>query len=252
MRRFHALLTGALAAVSFALPAMADGLTDMTEAEREVFREEVRAYLLDNPEVLMEAISVLEQRESQAANAADQELATANADSLFNDGYSWVGGNPDGDITLVEFMDYRCGYCRQAFAEVEDLVNSDGNIRFILKEFPILGEQSLLASQFAVAVKQLHGDDLYKEVHDALMVLRADITPDTLAQLAESFGLEPEPVLDHMLSDEVEAEIQANHDLASRMRINGTPTFVMEDQMLRGYVPLASMQAIVEELRAEG
>ncbi|NDV00446.1 DsbA family protein [Pseudoroseicyclus tamaricis] len=250
MRRLHALLIAGTTAL--ASPLAAQGLTDMTDEERSVFREEVRSYLLDNPEVLMEAIGVLEQREAEMAAMADQQLAAANADSLFSDGHSWVGGNPEGDITLVEFMDYRCGYCRQAFAEVEQLVETDGNIRFILKEFPILGEQSLLASQFAVAVKQLHGDDLYKEVHDALMVMRSDVTPDSLAQLAQTLGLEPGPVLDHMLSEEVETEIQANHDLASRLRINGTPTFVIEDEMLRGYVPLASMQGVVADLREEG
>ena len=223
----------------------------MTEAERTAFRAEVRAYLLENPEVLMEAIGVLEAREQTAQAQTDSEMAQVNADALFNDGYSYVGGNPDGDITLVEFMDYRCGYCKQAFAEVEELLSADGNIRFIVKEFPILGEQSVLAAQFAVAVQQLHGDDDYKLVHDALMTMRSDVTSDSLSRLASGFDLEWAPILAQMSSAEVAEVLQANQLLAQRLQISGTPTFVLEDQMLRGYVPLAQMQQLVDATRME-
>ena len=91
-------------------PLAALDIEAMTDAERDAFRAEVRAYLLDNPEVLMEAIDILQQREDAARLDVDQQLAVAHADALFNDGHSWVGGNPDGDVTMVEFMDYRCGY----------------------------------------------------------------------------------------------------------------------------------------------
>jgi protein-disulfide isomerase len=238
-------------ALSLATPLAALELDQMTDAERESFRAEVRAYLLDNPEVLMEAIGILEQRESQAQAAADIALARNNADALFNDGHSWVGGNPDGDITLVEFMDYRCGYCRQAFAEVEQLLETDGNIRFIVKELPILGEQSVLAAQFAIAVQQVNGDDAYKTIHDALMSLRSDVTPDTLSRLADTFGLDPAPILARMNGPEVAAVIAENRALAQAMQISGTPTFVLEDTMLRGYVPLPQMQQIVAKVRQD-
>ena len=105
----------------------------MTDAERAYFRAEVRAYLLENPEVLMEAIAVLEEKRNSDAAATDAVLLETNADEIFNDPASWVGGNPDGDITVVEFMDYRCGYCKKAFDEVKELIASDGNIRFIVK-----------------------------------------------------------------------------------------------------------------------
>mgnify|MGYP006213407919 CR=1 FL=1 len=123
------------------------------------FREEVRAYLIENPEVLIEAMNVLQDREAQTAAARDQQMLADNHDVIFNDGVSWVGGNPDGDITMVEFIDYRCGYCRKSYEEVEELVKSDGNIRFVVKEFPILGEASLLSSQFAISILQLHGPE---------------------------------------------------------------------------------------------
>ena len=106
----------------------------------------MQAYLLENPEVLVEAMDVLNARQAAADAQNDATLVKTNADAIFNDPASWVGGNPEGDITLVEFTDYRCGYCRKAYDEVAELVKSDGNIRFIVKEFPILGEASLTSA----------------------------------------------------------------------------------------------------------
>lgn len=240
-----------IAAALMASPAAAD-LENMTDAERAAFREEVRAYLLDNPEVLMEAIGVLEQRQAEEQATADEEMVERHASALFDDGVSWVGGNPDGDVTMVEFLDYRCGYCRQAHPEINDLVESDGGIRYVVKEFPILGEQSLLASRFAIATRNVEGDEVYKDVHDALMTMRADVTMPALERLADQFDLDAEAVLAAMEAPEVEAEITANRALAQAMGISGTPTFVVGDQMLRGYLPLEQMMQVVEDARAEG
>ena len=241
----------ALAALTFATPALAFDIEAMSEPEREAFRAEIRSYLLDNPEVLMEAIGVLEARDQQAQASADAEMLAALSDDINDDGYSWVGGNPEGDITLVEFMDYRCGYCRRAFEPVEGLVAEDGNIRFVLKELPILGEQSLLASQFAIAVKQLEGDDAYKDVHDALMVMNVDVTEDSLTRLAEGLALDPAPILARMDGPEVQAEIDATRALATALQINGTPTFVLADQLVRGFVPAEVMAAEIARIRGE-
>jgi protein-disulfide isomerase len=241
----------ALSTLVLATPAAAFDLAAMTDAERDAFRAEVRAYLMENPEVLMEAIGVLETREREAQAYADQQLAQIHAAAIFNDGHSFVGGNPDGDVTLVEFMDYRCGYCRQAFGEVAQLLQTDGNIRFIVKELPILGEQSLLAARFAIAVQQLHGDATYEEIHNALMGFRADITPDSLTRLAEGFELDPAAILTYMDSPTVNDIIAANRQLADVLRISGTPTFVLEDRMIRGYVPLATMEQLVTAARAD-
>ncbi len=158
-------LAAAFAAL-IASPLAAFDMDAMTDAERDAFRAEIRAYLLDNPEVLMEAIAVLEERQASQQAQGDIDLVSVNAEAIFNDGYSWVGGNPDGDITVVEFMDYRCGYCKKAHPEVTELLGTDGNIRFIVKEFPILGDQSVLAARFAIAVKKVMGDDAYGRAHD--------------------------------------------------------------------------------------
>jgi protein-disulfide isomerase len=248
-------LTAPLLALALAWPAAAqDGfdLTDMSEAELAAFRAEIRAYLMENPEVLMEAIGVLEEREAAAQAEADADMIAARSEALFDDGASWVGGNPDGDVTLVEFIDYRCGYCRRAFPEVQELVASDGDIRLVVKEFPILGEQSVLASRFAIATRMVEGDDAYKQVHDALITMRGDMNELSLELLGEDLGLDVEAIVGRMDDEDVTDVIRANHALAQDLSISGTPTYVLGDRMVRGYVPLDGMRAIVAEERADG
>ncbi|MBA99052.1 MAG: DsbA family protein [Sulfitobacter sp.] len=241
----------ALALLTFTLtgPSLAMDLKELTDAERAQFRAEVRSYLMENPEVIMEAVGQLQKREAEAQAQADFTLVSANADAIFNDGFSYVGGNPEGDFTIVEFMDYRCSYCKKAFPEVEKLIKGDGNIRFIVKEMPILGEQSMLGARFAIATKVVAGDEAYKSMHDALMSFNGDITPTSLKRLAESFGLDPAAITEKMNSPEVTDAIEKTRALADAMQITGTPTFVMQDEMLRGYVPYDQMKAIVKEKR---
>ncbi len=238
-----------LLAIAVSAPAWAMDLTSMTPEEREIFREEVRAYLLDHPEVIFEAVEVYERRQSTAQAANDEAIISANAQQIFADGYSWVGGNPDGDLTVVEFVDYRCGYCKRAFGEVKELIESDGNIRFVLKEFPILGEESTQAARFAIAVKHVAGPDAYKLAHDMLMSMRAGVTNQTLARIANNLGLNADQVFSAMQSAAVQHEINANYALARTLGINGTPSFVVQSEMLRGYVPLEGMREIVARIR---
>lgn len=238
-----------LLATALSGPAIGADPAQMTDTDRAAFRAEVRAYLLENPEVLAEAIDVLNQRQAEAETQNDVALVQTHADALFNDPASWSGGNPDGDITVVEFTDYRCGYCRKAHDEVAELIRSDGNIRFIVKEFPILGAASLTSARFAIAVLQLGGDAPYAKAKEALITLRGDPTPETLERLATDLGLDAPAVLAAMDSPAVSAVIAANHDLGNRMQISGTPTFVINGAMLRGYVPLDGLREIVRQQR---
>ncbi len=234
-------------AMTLATPALAQEA--MSDAERSAFRDEVRAYLLENPEVVMEAISVLQQREEAAKANNDVTLARTYAEQLHNDPNSFVGGNLEGDIIIVEFMDYKCGYCKKAYPEVANLLTTDGNIRYIVKEFPILGEQSMLAAQFAIATKIVAGDDAYETVHNTLMEFRGDITPDMLTKLGESLDLDVAAITVEMNGAAVAKVINDNRILGDAMQISGTPTFVVEDQMLRGYVPFDQMVQIVAQIR---
>lgn len=243
-------LAPAVLAILLATPATAFDVTKMTEAEREAFRAEVRAYLLENPEVLAEAIDELQKRQAEAAAEGDAALVKANAAEIFEDGHSFVGGNPDGSLTVVEFIDYRCGYCKKAHAEVAELVSSDGDIRYIVKEFPILGEQSVTAARFAIAALQTLGSDAYEKINAGFYEdFRGDVTEETLLAFADDLGLDGKAILAKMDAPEVTRVIEANHLLAQRMQISGTPTFVMGGQMLRGYAPLETMRAIVADER---
>lgn len=222
---------------------------NMSEAERAAFGAQVRAYLLENPEVIMEAVQVLEERQAAEQAQGDVQLIANNADAIFNDGYSWVGGNPEGDVTIVEFFDYRCGFCRRAHPEVAQLLEIDGNIRYIAKEFPILGENSVISSRFALAVREVAGDEAYEAAKETLIALNADMDDTVLRRLSDTLGLDADEVIAAMDSEDITAQLAKTRELAQALQINGTPSFVMGDQLIRGYVPLDAMQQIVAEAR---
>ncbi len=249
MRRL--LLITVLLCLIAAMPAAATEIDAMSDAEREAFRSEIREYLLENPEVLMEAIAVLEERRNQGAAAAEVAMLEDNREDIFNDGYSFVGGNPDGDVTIVEFLDYRCSFCKRAFPSVEELIASDGNIRFIVKEFPILGEASVLGSRYAIATKRIEGDDAYKAAHDALMILRGNLNDAALTRISDANGFDHDAILAEMDSEDITEIIASNRALGQRLEIQGTPSFVMGDTFVRGFVELDQMRAIVEAVRQD-
>lgn len=217
--------------------------------DRDAFGDAVRSYLLENPEVIFEAVAEFERRTTAQQGDMDATLVEINYDAIFNDGHSWVGGNPDGDITLVEFMDYQCSFCRRAHTAVMELLAQDGNIRFIVKEFPILGPQSEMASRFAIAVHALGGDEAYAQAHDVMMQLEGGVTPEVLDQIAADLGLDLAEVQARMNDDATTQIIEENRALAQRLQISGTPTFVMETELLRGFLPAEAMQQIADDLR---
>ncbi|NBB98776.1 MAG: thioredoxin domain-containing protein, partial [Alphaproteobacteria bacterium] len=182
-----------------------------------------------------------ERRNAEAQGDMDVALVEANAEALFNDPMSWVGGNPEGDVTLVEFLDYKCGFCKRALPEVEALLEQDDNIRVIVKELPILGPESELAARFAISVLDLAGPDAYDSVHVEMMGYDGAITPEYLEEIAGDQDLALEEIVAHMDSDTVTSVIDNNRALAQRLQISGTPTFVMGEQMIRGFVPADAM-----------
>jgi protein-disulfide isomerase len=262
MRRLLSTLT---LVVAFALPAVSQepeaapetvtvpelqSSSPFTEGERAALHAEIRAYLLDHPELLMEMLQILEQKKQATAAVTDQQLLAANADAIFDDGFSWVGGNPEGGFTIVEFLDYQCGYCRRAQPEVEELLASDGNIRLIVKEMPILGPGSDLAARAAVATLISEGPEAYAALHGRLMRLKGQIDDVSLDKTLEDAGLDPAAIRAAMEDPEVDRRIAATRALAETLQISGTPTFVFDDRMVRGYVPLEQMRNLVGELRS--
>lgn len=245
-----AALMAATALTVTAGPAAAFDPAAMTESEKAAFGEAVRDYIMTNPQVLIEAVNSMEQQRMADEAKNDRLLVEAHRDAIFNDGHSWVGGNPEGALTIVEFIDYRCGYCRKVAPEVDEVVAKDGNIRLILKEFPILGQESELASRYAIAVRQIAGADAYKDAHDRLYALRANVTLESLGTLATEQGLDKDAIIQRMNGEEVSAEIRANRQLAEAMQIMGTPTFVIGPELLRG-IPSTGLAAAIEQIRAD-
>jgi protein-disulfide isomerase len=238
-------------AAALPLPVAALDLDMLDDGQRAAFRAEVRAYLLENPEVLLEAIAVLEERQADAQTTDDATLIAVNAEALFENPTAWVGGNPDGDVTLVEFLDYNCGFCRRAHPEVMELLDFDTDVRLVLIEMPILGPDSELAARFALAVREAAGDAAYAEVHDRLMGATGRVGGAALTRVAVDMGLDMAVLEPLMQGAEITTVIEENRALAQRLGINGTPSFVVGDRLLRGYVPLADMLDIVDAVRED-
>lgn len=148
-------------------------------------------------------------------------------------------------------MDYQCGYCRRAYDEVAALIERDGNIRLIVKELPILGGASTAMSQVAIATQRIVGDDAYATLHEALMRYNGPTHNPGLVKLMESVGIDTTGILSEMNSAELRAIIRENRELAKRLQLTGTPSFVMEDRILGGYMPMEKMYDVAQEIRAE-
>jgi protein-disulfide isomerase len=235
-----------LAAALAAGPALAQEA--LTPEQGVAVDERVRAYLLEHPEVILEALEVLEQRRQAAEAKADEALVAELRGPLFEDGFSHVSGNPDGDVTIVEFADYRCGYCKAAHPIVSELVQSDGNIRLIYKEFPILGQESMLASRVAMAALAIDPDG-YERLHESLLTLKGGLDEATLFRLAEAAGFDEAALRMGMEAPEIAERIRENYTLAQALKIEGTPAFVIGDRIVRGFVQLDQMRDYVAAAR---
>lgn len=221
-----------------------------TSDQIDALHGEIRAYLLANPEIVMEMVKLLDEKQKAAAGTDDKALLAANAAAIFDDGFSWVGGNPDGKLTIVEFLDYQCGYCRKAQPEITELIEKDGDVRLIVKEMPILGPGSDLAARAAVATMVAEGPEAYGRLHQELMTTKGQITDAGLDRAFAKAGVDGEKTRAAMDDPEVSRRIDATHALAETLGISGTPTFVVADTMVRGYIPLAQMEGLLRQARA--
>ena len=248
---FYKLIIATMWFLAFSSISIAMDINNLTNADRKVLQKEIRRYILENPDIIFEAADIVRKREAALEVQEDEELIQSNFKEIFYDDYSYVGGNPDGDITIVEFVDYKCGYCRKAAELVRELIAKDDNIRFVVKEFPILGEASLVSSKFAIAVKNIGGPEKYKVAHDILLALTAEPTEIYLRRIAKELELNPEELFEAMQSDLVAQEIDQTGELAQKLQISGTPTFILGDQFLRGFVPLEILSKAIHSERTK-
>jgi protein-disulfide isomerase len=216
--------------------------------QNEAIEAVVRQYLLDHPEVVVEALQLYEQRQ-QAAEAERRKTAIlALADQLTADPADPVIGNPEGDVTLVEFFDYRCPYCRQMTDTLAQLIDEDPRLRVVMKEFPILSRESVLAARAAMAAQR---QGKYEAFHFALMENGGGFSEDEILAVADSVGLDTERLSGEMQDPAIEAVLRNNHALAEKLGITGTPAFVIGDTMVPGAVSLDELRAKIAEARAK-
>lgn len=232
-------------------PAQADGfdIKTMTVEERETFRKEVREYLLANPEVIYDAIQILQKRREEAAAVADRDLVAKHADAIYKDTHSWSNDVADADITVVEFLDYRCGYCKRAHPAVEELLESDPKIKIVVKEFPILGPDSIAAGRMAMAAFAIDPSK-YRALSDALMTYKGNLTESAAYQIAAGLGFDIAVLKERAASQMITDTLNKNYQLAQALGVQGTPAFIIGKQIVRGYLPLEDLVAVVAQERA--
>ena len=212
----------------------------------DAFEQRVRDYLMENPEIIVDAMQNLEQR-TQAAQQSEAQLAlAAYNDELLHSTDSPVGGNPLGDVTMVEFFDYNCPYCRQVAPAMIDAESGDPNLKIVYKEFPILGPNSVFVAKAALAAAR---QDLYPEFHKAMMLISEPADESQVEIVAEQIGLDMQQLRTDMQDPAIEGEIQRNFGLAQALRINGTPGFVIGQEILRGATDLQTMQTLIANAR---
>ena len=205
--------------------------------------------ILERPEIVMQAVEILRAGEAEAeALAAAASLAevgpmlAAGEDAV-------VLGNPDGDVTVVEFFDYNCGYCRRAVDTMVGLMAADPEVRVVMREFPILSEGSVEAARVALAA---HQQGAYEAMHDGLLRMSGRADAASALQMAEALGLDMAQLEVDMADPSIDAHIAASQDFARRLGVNGTPAFVIGDRIIPGAVPLEDLQAAVTAAREEG
>ncbi|MFC4349972.1 DsbA family protein [Fodinicurvata halophila] len=204
----------------------------------------VENYILENPEIILRALEVLETRKQEEAQRSRQQALEENRDALFRDQTTPVLGNPDGQLTLVEFFDYQCGYCKEASPGLQQLLERNAEVRLVMKEFPILGQASMTAARAALAARE---QDRYEELHWALMAHRGQLDENRIMDIAEEAGLDTEQLREDMGSPHIDEELRRNYALAENLNINSTPTFVTPSAVIPGALPADRLESMLED-----
>jgi protein-disulfide isomerase len=243
----------AVAAVTFALAVSAGRAADqaptpLTPEQTEAVNKLVHDYLMSNPKVLTEAIEHAQDAAKEEADRQQQAEIVNRREELENDPTSPVLGDAKGDVTIVEFFDYRCPYCKASAPNVEALLAQDKKVRLVLKDFPILGKESTFASRIALAVKT-HGK--YAEFYRTLFSLKGNVDEATTLETVKMIGLDPEQIKKEADSSEIDDELKHNFDLAKAINIEGTPAFFIGETMTPGAVTLDVLKEQIAAQRAK-
>ena len=221
-------------------PARAEPISADQRGEIETI---VKNYLIAHPEVLQEAMAELEKRQQAADAEQHRQVVKENTATLFSSPHQVVLGNPQGNVTMVEFFDYNCGYCKRALPDMLGLLKADANLKFVLKEFPVLGEGSVEAARVAVAARmQDPAGKKYLDFHQKLLGGRGQADKAHAMAAAKDAGFDMARLEKDLASPEVRATIEENFKLAEAMGMNGTPSYVIGKQVVVGAVGLDGLR----------
>ena len=240
MRLLAALLMLALFGAAGTLPATAAEKSAFTEAQKDELRKFVREYLIENPEVISDAINALDAKAEKTKVDKRNTIISNRKQELFNPTEGTIIGNPKGDVTVVEFFDYNCGYCKAMFAAMIDLLKEDPKMRLVLKEYPILGPASVTATKAALAARK---QGKYSDLHLALLGHKGSLTDANIMEIAEKTGLDMRKLQNDMKDPTITDVIVKNHNLADELSIDGTPSLLIADVFVPGAV---SKEKLVE------
>jgi protein-disulfide isomerase len=218
------------------------------ELKQEFLEELVLDTIRKNPEIVLEALSILEQQKNEAQDAARKDILSQQRDILENDPNAPVLGNPNGDVTVIEFFDYNCSYCKKVMPEVKRLIAADKNIRLVYREWPILGEGSVFAAKAALASR---AQGKYEEFHWALMEMRNRADETTVLRIAEKVGLDIEELLTDMEKPAVSEHIAMSMRITQALGFNGTPSFIIGNNLIPGFVEKDALADYVSQARKE-
>ena len=246
MRRLVTLAIALLLSATMAISAKAGTFTDDQKMEME---DIIHSYLLAHPEVLNEIVEKLKVKEEKDAATAQSDTLANSSKFIFHNLADGVIGNPNGDVTIVEFMDYNCSWCHKAIKNVQELVKKDKNLRIVMKEWPIFGAGSEAGARAAMAAAK---QGKYWELHQALFAFQGQVTPEVVMQIAKATGLDVAKLKNDMASPEVDANLASTLQLATALKFTGTPGFLINKNVFPGYMELARMETMVSDERAKG
>jgi protein-disulfide isomerase len=219
--------------------------------ETAAIEEIVRNYLIQNPEIMREVFAELERRQQAAQQLAQEEALRDAQDALFA-ADDVVLGNPEGDVTLVEFFDYNCGFCKRALDDVQQLIEADPNLRVVVKDFPVLGPGSLEAARIGLAAKQQFTPEQNETFHVRLMQSRGQINGERATALAVELGADRAKLEADVNSDAVRDIIAENVDLGDKLGLTGTPAWVIGDRVISGAIGTERLAASIANVRKCG